>query len=185
MPAAEPVGPDASTVGILDLTPDQRAHLVRERGLGALLTFRDAYLDVQANEAANEAFRDGIRDRVDDPDTAEALCPTTYGLGWRLWDYRGRLLVAHSGAVDGMTSLSGFMPEEDESRFIITLKAPLGSSIEYTESRIRMIESILPEYPEIKASFTTIGEDGTILCDFSLKKSKNCFLISCEVIKMI
>jgi len=53
----------------------------------------------------------------------------------------------------------GFMPEEDEGRFIVTVKAPLGSSIEYTESRIRMIERALADYPEIIGSFTTIGED--------------------------
>ena len=78
---AEPVGPQGETVGILDLTPEQRRQLVRERGLGVLLTFRDAYSDQQANEAANAAFRDGIREIVGDPDKAEILCPTTYGLG--------------------------------------------------------------------------------------------------------
>jgi len=66
---------------ILDLTPDERRELVRTRGLGMLLAFRDAYTDPEANEAANEAFREGIRDIVDDPDTAGMLCPTTYGLG--------------------------------------------------------------------------------------------------------
>jgi HAE1 family hydrophobic/amphiphilic exporter-1 len=68
------------------------------------------------------------------------------------------LTVVASGWIFGQID-SGFMPEEDESRFIMTLKAPLGSSIEYTESRIRMIESILTEYPEVQASFATIGED--------------------------
>jgi cyclohexanone monooxygenase len=46
-----------------------------------LLAFRDAYTNTEANEAANAAFRDGIRDLVKDPETAEILCPTTYGLG--------------------------------------------------------------------------------------------------------
>ncbi len=80
-PVAEPVGPEATTTGILDLTPDQRLALIRERGLGVLLTFREAYRDLNANEAANAAFRDGIRDIVEDRETAEKLCPTTYGLG--------------------------------------------------------------------------------------------------------
>ena len=53
----------------------------------------------------------------------------------------------------------GFMPEEDEGRFVIAVKAPLGSSIEYTESKIRDIEKILQEYPSITTSFATIGED--------------------------
>jgi HAE1 family hydrophobic/amphiphilic exporter-1 len=53
----------------------------------------------------------------------------------------------------------GFMPEEDEGRFIVALKTPLGSSIEYTESKIRAIEIIFSEYPEIIGSFATIGQD--------------------------
>ena len=43
------------------------------------------------------------------------------------------------------------MPEEDEGRFLIAVKAPLGSSIEYTESRIGVIEEILAEDPEVQA----------------------------------
>jgi len=53
----------------------------------------------------------------------------------------------------------GFMPLEDEGRFIVAIKAPLGSSIEYTESRIRRVEEVLFEYPEITGSFATIGQD--------------------------
>ena len=53
----------------------------------------------------------------------------------------------------------GFMPLEDEGRFIVAIKAPLGSSIEYTESRIRRVEQVLFEYPEIAGSFATIGQD--------------------------
>jgi CubicO group peptidase (beta-lactamase class C family) len=36
----------------------------------------------------------------------------TYGLGWFVFDYRGRKLVFHSGQVQGMVSLCGFMPQE-------------------------------------------------------------------------
>jgi HAE1 family hydrophobic/amphiphilic exporter-1 len=53
----------------------------------------------------------------------------------------------------------GFMPEEDEGRFIVAVKTPLGSSIDYTESKIRAIESIFSDYPEIIGSFATIGQD--------------------------
>ena len=81
LPSAVPMAQEQGGMGILDLTEAQRRALVRERGLGVLLAFRDAYTDAEANEAANAAFRDGIRDLVTDPETAEALCPTTYGLG--------------------------------------------------------------------------------------------------------
>jgi HAE1 family hydrophobic/amphiphilic exporter-1 len=68
------------------------------------------------------------------------------------------LTVLASGFIFGQID-KGFMPEEDEARFIVAIKAPLGSSIDYTESRIRQVEAILSEYPEITGSFATIGED--------------------------
>ncbi|HEX2205223.1 MAG TPA: serine hydrolase [Longimicrobium sp.] len=47
---------------------------------------------------------------------ARRLYPTThfsaYGLGWFLRDYHGRLLVEHSGGMDGMLSQTGYLPEE-------------------------------------------------------------------------
>ena len=46
----------------------------------------------------------------------ERLRPSThfqaYGLGWALSDYRGRKLVSHSGALDGMRSIVMLVPEE-------------------------------------------------------------------------
>jgi HAE1 family hydrophobic/amphiphilic exporter-1 len=53
----------------------------------------------------------------------------------------------------------GFMPEEDEGRFIVAVKAPLGSSIEYTESKLSDLERIFSEYPVIAGSFATVGQD--------------------------
>jgi hypothetical protein len=45
------------------------------------------------------------------------LSPSThfrsYGLGWEMQDYHGRLLVQHTGGMDGMYSYTGFMPEEN------------------------------------------------------------------------
>jgi HAE1 family hydrophobic/amphiphilic exporter-1 len=54
---------------------------------------------------------------------------------------------------------SGFMPEQDEGRFIISLKAPLGSSINYTEEKIREIETILARDENIDSYFVTVGAD--------------------------
>jgi HAE1 family hydrophobic/amphiphilic exporter-1 len=68
------------------------------------------------------------------------------------------LIVLASGFVFVQID-KGFMPEEDEGRFIVAVKAPLGSSIVYTESKIRVIEAIFSEFPEIKGSFATIGQD--------------------------
>ncbi|BAN34026.1 acriflavin resistance protein [Sulfuricella denitrificans skB26] len=50
-----------------------------------------------------------------------------------------------------------FVPEEDEGRFLINLRTPLGSSIEYTDSRLRMVEKLLFSHKEIVTEFALIG----------------------------
>ena len=50
-----------------------------------------------------------------------------------------------------------FSPEEDEGRFIVYLKAPLGSSVDYTNSRLREVEKVLGSHAEIATYFTAIG----------------------------
>ncbi len=66
---------------------------------------------------------------------------------------------------------SGFMPVQDEGRFIISVKAPLGSSIEYTEEKLKAIEAILDQHKEIASYFVTIGADQ------SRQVSKGSFLV--------
>jgi hypothetical protein len=43
-----------------------------------------------------------------------------YGLGWFLSDYRGRKLVEHGGAIDGMRALVAMLPEENVGVVILT-----------------------------------------------------------------
>ncbi len=50
-----------------------------------------------------------------------------------------------------------FAPEQDEGRFLVYLRAPLGSSIDYTDSRLRMVEAVLNEHDEIVTEFALIG----------------------------
>jgi HAE1 family hydrophobic/amphiphilic exporter-1 len=50
-----------------------------------------------------------------------------------------------------------FVPEEDEGRFIVYMKTPLGSSIDYTNSRLVEVEKVLGSHPEILTYFTAIG----------------------------
>ncbi len=44
----------------------------------------------------------------------------TYGLGWFVFDYKGRKLVFHSGQVQGMISMCGFVPQENLGFVILT-----------------------------------------------------------------
>lgn len=50
-----------------------------------------------------------------------------------------------------------FLPEEDEGRFIVNFRAPLGTSITATDRYLREIEKVLSGHPEIRTFFTAIG----------------------------
>jgi hydrophobic/amphiphilic exporter-1 (mainly G- bacteria), HAE1 family len=39
-----------------------------------------------------------------------------------------------------------FVPESDESSFSITVKTPLGASLEYTDSRLKLVEAVLAKH---------------------------------------
>ncbi len=51
-----------------------------------------------------------------------------------------------------------FVPEADEGRFVISFKTPLGSSLEYTNTRAELIEKVLLTHmDQIASFFTTVG----------------------------
>lgn len=50
-----------------------------------------------------------------------------------------------------------FVPEEDESRFVVSFRAPLGTGIEATDDYLRQIEQVLGAHSEIRTYFTAIG----------------------------
>ena len=66
------------------------------------------------------------------------------------------LVVWSSGWFAGQLG-KGFMPDEDEGRFIVSFKTPLGSSIDYTRNRLRQLEAVLSRHNEIAGLFSTIG----------------------------
>ena len=55
-----------------------------------------------------------------------------YGLGWSLSDYRGRLVVEHGGAYDGMYSQVVLVPEEQLGLVVLTNSmTSIGSALKY------------------------------------------------------
>ncbi len=48
-------------------------------------------------------------------------------------------------------------PQADEGRFLVGIRTPLGSSIEYTESKLREVEAVAARYPEIVTEIGVIG----------------------------
>ena len=52
-----------------------------------------------------------------------------------------------------------FVPEADESFISLRLNTPVGSSLEYSDSKVRQVEATLKSIPEIAMTMTTIGTD--------------------------
>lgn len=68
------------------------------------------------------------------------------------------IFVVASGYLTLKYVQKDFVPESDESSFGISIKTPLGSSLEYTDTRLKMVEAILEKHPdEIDSYFSTIG----------------------------
>ncbi|MGR3309403.1 MAG: efflux RND transporter permease subunit [Candidatus Brocadiales bacterium] len=51
-------------------------------------------------------------------------------------------------------------PSEDQDQFMVILKTPVGSSIDYTDGMLRKCEGILDELPEIRSFFSASGFGG-------------------------
>jgi len=50
-----------------------------------------------------------------------------------------------------------FMPDEDQARFMVFSKVPLGSSLAYTNARLAEVERTLASHREISTNFSAIG----------------------------
>lgn len=77
---------EVATKSALEVTDDERDATYRaawEEGslIKVLSTYTDLMIDVAANDTAAEFVRNRIRQIVNDPQVAEALCPTSYPIG--------------------------------------------------------------------------------------------------------
>jgi hydrophobic/amphiphilic exporter-1 (mainly G- bacteria), HAE1 family len=52
-----------------------------------------------------------------------------------------------------------FVPQADEGFISLRLNTPVGSSLEYTDSKVRQVEEALKVFPEITLAMTTVGTD--------------------------
>jgi multidrug efflux pump subunit AcrB len=67
------------------------------------------------------------------------------------------------------------MPEQDNGWVNLRLKTPVGSSLEYTDNKVRQVEAALKEFPEIDSVIAVVGTwDGrnTAQIDIKLKDRK-------------
>jgi HAE1 family hydrophobic/amphiphilic exporter-1 len=80
------------------------------------------------------------------------------------WGLRHRWLVLVAAGLSFLIAVPLFnqlprelAPQPDEGRFLVGIRTPLGSSIEYTEGKLREVEAIAKNYPEIVTEFGVIG----------------------------
>ncbi len=53
-----------------------------------------------------------------------------------------------------------FVPTADGGRFQITVTAPAGSSLDYTTAKVRQVEKVLRQFPEVETLYSTINTGG-------------------------
>jgi HAE1 family hydrophobic/amphiphilic exporter-1 len=79
------------------------------------------------------------------------------GLAHRWWVIGIAFLVVASSVFFFARVGKTFVPEEDESRFMIAVQTPLGSNLDYTANRITEIEAILKKRPDVYSYFSAVG----------------------------
>jgi hydrophobic/amphiphilic exporter-1 (mainly G- bacteria), HAE1 family len=52
-----------------------------------------------------------------------------------------------------------FIPETDQSFISLRLNTPVGSSLEYSDNKVRQVEAVLANIPEIELMMTNVGTD--------------------------
>jgi multidrug efflux pump subunit AcrB len=63
-----------------------------------------------------------------------------------------------------------FVPESDRGFISLRLNTAVGSSLEYTDSKVKQVEDVLKQFPEIKLAMTTVGtEEGRNYARINLK----------------
>lgn len=86
-------------------------------------------------------------------------------LGWSL-RWRFVICIIAAASLAGGVILAGMVgrelvPSSDTGQFMISVKTPVGSSLDYTDSMMRKIEDILDGMPEVRSFFSAGGFGGS------------------------
>ena len=84
-------------------------------------------------------------------------------LGWAL-DHRKTVIAIALATFFGSFAIvplvgTEFIPQVDQSFTSLRLNTPVGSSLEYTDGKVREVEEVLKKFPEIDLAMTTVGTD--------------------------
>lgn len=50
-----------------------------------------------------------------------------------------------------------FMPQTDDGKFTITVETPVGSSLDYTASKLRQVDQVMKTFPEVERTYATVA----------------------------
>ncbi len=97
------------------------------------------------------------------------LIESTYlrGLDWSM-GHRWVIVLAMAGALISIVPIGkavnkNFLPQDDESQFAVSVRAPEGSSLETTQTIMSSIDArIRQQVPEVEITVITIGDDPQI-----------------------
>jgi hydrophobe/amphiphile efflux-1 (HAE1) family protein len=53
-----------------------------------------------------------------------------------------------------------FVPPQDQSRFLVSVQTPMGSSLDFTDQTVRKLENALKDRPEVDSTFIILGGFG-------------------------
>ncbi|KAB2845319.1 MAG: efflux RND transporter permease subunit [Burkholderiales bacterium] len=86
-------------------------------------------------------------------------------LKWSL-KHRGKTLFAALGIFVGSLFLvpmlgTEFVPQADFAETQVNFQTPVGSSLEFTEAKLRQVDAALREFPEVKYTYATINTSNT------------------------
>ncbi len=82
-------------------------------------------------------------------------------LRWRWFVLASALAIFVASLWLGKSLRREFVPAQDQSYISVSLRAPVGSSLALTDSRVREVEAYLKKRPEILRSYTLIGSRGS------------------------
>ncbi|NTV12206.1 MAG: efflux RND transporter permease subunit, partial [Zoogloea sp.] len=87
-------------------------------------------------------------------------------IGWSL-NNRGKVLAIAFASFVGALALAGvvgaeFVPQADMSRLQIRFDTPEGASLDYTDAKLRQVETALKEFPEILEVYASVNVGGAM-----------------------
>ncbi|MEI7851356.1 MAG: efflux RND transporter permease subunit [Kiritimatiellales bacterium] len=84
----------------------------------------------------------------------------SFALKWRWLVLAGAVAVFASSLWLGKNLRREFVPAQDLSYISASLRAPVGSSLALTDSRVKEVEAYLKKRPEVLRSYTLVGGSG-------------------------